>query len=84
MDGCVRRFARVVGVASALEAASLHPARCLGISQSKGTLETGADADFIILSPELDVMATFIAGQCVYVSGAASEAISNIDRTMSA
>jgi len=51
----------------ALEVASLHPARALGIEQRKGTLNVGADADFILLEPNsLEVCSTWIAGQCVY------------------
>lgn len=50
----------------ALEYASLHPARLLGISHQKGTLDYGSDADFIILDDELTVKATYIAGQQVW------------------
>jgi N-acetylglucosamine-6-phosphate deacetylase len=38
----------------------------LGISDKKGTLNFGADADFIILDEELNVLATFISGTCVF------------------
>lgn len=50
----------------ALEAASLHPAQCLNIEQSKGTLNFGADADFLMLGTDLSVWSTWIAGECVY------------------
>lgn len=50
----------------ALEAASLHPARCIGIEKRKGTLDYGADADFVLLNDELSVQSTWIAGECVY------------------
>lgn len=50
----------------ALEAASLHPAKCLGIEDQKGTLKYGADADFVILDDSLNVLSTWIAGDCVY------------------
>jgi len=66
----------------ALEVASLHPARALGVEQRKGTLnvsptqcrnsvkcppKVGADADFILLEPNsLEVCSTWIAGQCVF------------------
>lgn len=50
----------------ALEAASLHPARCLNIEKIKGTLNYGADADFVMLDMELHVLSTWIAGECVY------------------
>ena len=41
--------------------ASTNPARALG-SKSKGVLEVGHDADFTILSPELEVLQTFVGG----------------------
>ena len=50
----------------ALEAASLHPAQVLGITNRKGTLDYGTDADLVILDDELKIMATYIAGECVW------------------
>lgn len=50
----------------ALEAASLHPAEALNIADRKGTLNFGADADFLFLTKELDLISTWIAGECVY------------------
>nr|XP_015216093.1 PREDICTED: putative N-acetylglucosamine-6-phosphate deacetylase [Lepisosteus oculatus] len=68
MDMCVRHFLQASGctVEAALEAASLHPAQLLGISQQKGTLDYGADADFVLLDDSLDVKATYIAGEQVW------------------
>lgn len=50
----------------AIEAATLHPAKCLGIEESKGTLNFGSDADFIFLDEDLTVRSTWIAGKQVY------------------
>ena len=50
----------------ALEAATLHPAQLLGIEKSKGTLDFGSDADFVLLDPQLNVRATYIAGKLVW------------------
>lgn len=50
----------------AIEAATLHPAKCLKVENSKGTLEFGSDADFILLDDELNVLSTWINGKCVY------------------
>lgn len=68
MDECVRIFlsATKCPLEFALEAASLHPAKCLGIADRKGTLDYDADADFILLSDDLSVHSTWIAGECVY------------------
>lgn len=51
----------------ALETATLHPARALGIDDRKGNLNFGSDADFVIMHPTtLKVLSTWIAGECVY------------------
>ena len=71
MDECVRNYIAFTGcsIVEALEAASLHPARALGIEQHKGTLQPGKDADFIFLNPTtLHVRATFVAGVLCYAS----------------
>lgn len=49
----------------AIAMASANPARALGAG-AKGKLEAGADADFVVLSPELEVLQTFVAGKEVY------------------
>ncbi|XP_046747685.1 N-acetylglucosamine-6-phosphate deacetylase [Diprion similis] len=68
MSKCVRFFKEAADCSTveALEAATLHPARALGIESTKGVLNFGADADFIMLSSELDVISTWIAGERVY------------------
>ncbi|RWS12244.1 putative N-acetylglucosamine-6-phosphate deacetylase-like protein [Dinothrombium tinctorium] len=68
MDECVRNLKKFTGcsVVEAIECATLHPANVLGIADRKGTLNFGSDADFVILDDDLKVMATFIAGQCVF------------------
>lgn len=53
-------------IVQAIEAASLKPAQCLNIENAKGTLDFGADADFILLDDDLNVLSTWIAGDCVY------------------
>jgi len=70
MPLCVRHFyhATSCSIEEALEAATLHPAQCLGIEDRKGTLDYGSDADFVFLNDELEIQATFIAGELVYLS----------------
>ena len=50
----------------ALEAATLHPAQLLGIEKSKGTLDFDSDADFLLVDSQLNVCATYIAGELVW------------------
>jgi len=54
-----------VPLGTALRAASLHPAMVLG-EHRKGRLVRGADADIVVLAPDLTVLATIIAGQVVH------------------
>nr|XP_044986195.1 N-acetylglucosamine-6-phosphate deacetylase isoform X2 [Jaculus jaculus] len=67
MDVCIRHFQQATGcsVESALEAASLHPAQLLGL-ENKGSLDFGADADFVVLDDGLHVQATYISGELVW------------------
>lgn len=49
----------------AVAMASANPARALGAT-TKGRLEVGADADFVVLSSELEVVQTFVAGEQIF------------------
>jgi N-acetylglucosamine-6-phosphate deacetylase len=49
----------------AVAMASANPARALGAT-TKGRIEVGADADFVVLSAELEVQRTFVAGEEIY------------------
>jgi N-acetylglucosamine-6-phosphate deacetylase len=63
MDRAVRNLARFAKweLPQAVAAASQNPARAAGIAK-KGILAGGADADFVVLSPEGEVLRTFIGG----------------------
>ncbi|OQR69937.1 putative N-acetylglucosamine-6-phosphate deacetylase-like [Tropilaelaps mercedesae] len=67
MDFCVRQFhaASRCSREEALLAASRHPAQVLGL-ESKGLLEVGYDADFVIVDDDLNVIATWINGEEVW------------------
>lgn len=69
MDVCIQRFRKMSGCSAveALEGATLHPAQVLGIEQRKGTLNYKSDADLVFLDEDLNVHATFIAGQPVWL-----------------
>ncbi|KAL3878307.1 hypothetical protein ACJMK2_030670 [Sinanodonta woodiana] len=68
MNLCVKHLNKEAncGVVNSLESATLHPASMLGITNSKGTLDYNTDADFLILDYNLDVQATYIAGEKVW------------------
>jgi|HubBroStandDraft_1064217.scaffolds.fasta_scaffold111763_2 N-acetylglucosamine-6-phosphate deacetylase len=63
MDRAVRNLARFAewDLAQAVAAASQNPARVARIA-NKGILAAGADADFLILNAEGEVLRTFIGG----------------------
>ncbi|CAB4442980.1 unnamed protein product [Rhizophagus irregularis] len=70
IDACVKNFKKFTGcsVIEAIEAATLHPAELLGIQNFKGTLNVGADADFVFLDDDLNVVKCFIAGEEISTS----------------
>jgi N-acetylglucosamine-6-phosphate deacetylase len=49
----------------AIAMATENPARAIGL-QTKGRLIVGADADFVVLSPRLDVVQTFGGGELLW------------------
>jgi N-acetylglucosamine-6-phosphate deacetylase len=49
----------------AVAMATANPARALGLT-AKGKLEAGADADFVVLSKDLQVVQTFAAGARIF------------------
>ncbi|KAI8078280.1 uncharacterized protein B0P05DRAFT_579519 [Gilbertella persicaria] len=68
IDECIRNFQKFTNcpLVEAIEAATLHPARLLGIDKQKGTLNVGADADFVFLDDstgEIQVKRVFVAGE---------------------
>jgi len=63
MDRAVHNLARFAGwdLPQAVAAASKNPARVARVA-NKGVLAAGADADFVVLTPEGEVLRTFIGG----------------------
>jgi N-acetylglucosamine-6-phosphate deacetylase len=55
-----------VSVVDAVRMASLNPARALGLSAHKGSLEPGKDADIVLFTPEYLVTHTMVAGRVEY------------------
>jgi N-acetylglucosamine-6-phosphate deacetylase len=64
MASAVRNAVRLakVRLEDALRAASLSPARFLGLDKERGTLVANARADFVALGEELQVVATWVGG----------------------
>ena len=64
MATAVRNTVTLCGIplADALTAATLTPARLLGIEQERGALVPGARADLVALNDALDVLAVWVAG----------------------
>jgi N-acetylglucosamine-6-phosphate deacetylase len=50
-----------VPLPDAIAMASLNPARAAGLLE-KGEIAIGMDADLVVLSPELEVVQTYVAG----------------------
>lgn len=67
MIDLIRTMVHVVGVPlhEAIVMASTNPARALK-AQRKGVLKEGADADLVVLSPELKVRQVFLAGAQIF------------------
>ena len=67
MIDLVRNMVCDVGVPldEAIMMATQNPARAIGL-EAKGRLVVGADADFVVLSPRLEIVRTFTAGMEVW------------------
>jgi N-acetylglucosamine-6-phosphate deacetylase len=68
MIDLVRVMVNQVGVPlhESVAMASTNPARALGL-KTKGKLEVGSHADFVVLSPQLDVIQTFLGGEQIFL-----------------
>jgi N-acetylglucosamine-6-phosphate deacetylase len=55
-----------VPLGEAVRMASAYPADAVGLSATKGRLLPGLDADFVVLTEDLDMAATYIGGTCVF------------------
>jgi N-acetylglucosamine-6-phosphate deacetylase len=67
MIDLVRTMVRDAGVPlhEAITMATENPARAIGL-ETKGRLAVGADADFVVISPELEVLRTFVGGDEIF------------------
>jgi N-acetylglucosamine-6-phosphate deacetylase len=67
LDRAVRNYAKFAGIpiTQALQAATRNPAAMLQIDDSAGRLATGERADFVALSAEGTILATYLGGKKV-------------------
>jgi N-acetylglucosamine-6-phosphate deacetylase len=67
MIDLVRTMATKVGVPlhEAVAMATDTPAHAIGLT-TKGQFKFGGDADFVVISPELEVVRTFLAGEEIF------------------
>ena len=65
LDRAVRNVMSFAGwkLQEAIRLASFNPARLLGITNQKGMVASGRDADLVLLSPEGYIVQTIIAGE---------------------
>ena len=71
MDLCLRNIIAATGcsLVEAAQMAAHTPAASIGLGARKGCIEAGYDADFAILTPQLEVQRTIVAGQTVFQTG---------------
>ena len=70
MNSCIQNFMKNsrCSLIEAVDCATKHPAQLLKCEALYGTLEFGTAADFVIIDSDINVLATFIGGDCVFVS----------------
>lgn len=68
MNVAVRNLAERAGAsfATAVDLATINPARKLGLQAERGTIEKGKRADFAVTDSRFNVLATFVNGKLVY------------------
>lgn len=68
LDQAVRNLVSFTGCAAeeALETVTITAARAIGVDADRGTLTRGAAADVVLLTPDLHVHTTIVAGEIAY------------------
>lgn len=68
MDQALRNAVRwlELDLAQASKLVSHHPAQVLGLGHKKGVLKVGYDADFVVLDDNLNILQTWINGNCFF------------------
>jgi N-acetylglucosamine-6-phosphate deacetylase len=75
MDRGLRNAISLIGtdLAQAVLMCSTNPARVLGLSDRKGAVEPGYDADLVLLDQNLEVLRTWATGESVYTATSEEE-----------
>ena len=70
-DRLVRTMINLAGVPlmDAIKMITATPARILGLSETKGTLQPGGDADIVIFDDDINVQLSMVHGRVVYQKG---------------
>jgi N-acetylglucosamine-6-phosphate deacetylase len=68
MNEAIRNIKEVLGISleEAIDLATINPARCLGIDQTKGEIALGKDADFAVIDQNLNVYLTVRNGKVIF------------------
>jgi N-acetylglucosamine-6-phosphate deacetylase len=68
MDRALANFATATGAAlgEVWRAASLNPARAIGVADRKGQIAVGYDADMVLVDDGVNVLATVVGGDVIY------------------
>lgn len=54
-----------IPIQDAVRMASLSPAKAIGVSKHKGSIEIGKDADMLLFDGDINISSVFISGNCV-------------------
>jgi N-acetylglucosamine-6-phosphate deacetylase len=68
MDRAVRNIMRLVEtpLQRAVKMATINPAAVVNVDENKGSLESGKDADIVIIDDEINVCLTIVKGKILY------------------
>ncbi len=81
MDAALRNLIEISAkpLEETFACASTNPARVIGIDGQTGSINTGLDADLVLLNDDLQVQMTVVRGEIVYERGSESRKNSNIN-----
>lgn len=69
LDGVKNLIKMGIPMSDVSKMTSLSPAKSLGLDGELGSISVGKLADLVVLDENIDVVATFVNGNCVYTKG---------------